>query len=192
MQGHDTHTQRARNFALQLPLPRQIICLRQLRRDFHHRVTPGHSSLPVAVTSISLTEQPRNCCFLDKRGHWAEYSPLADDDGARGAAELSNSKPPPRGDRSGVSALDTRRSSLPSFPPSEPRRSAEYVVNRDYDSNDPYGQDRKQQNIAQERRHIAPPLYLPCACPSCHSKVLVWSDTRHTNRHKLFHASRTI
>jgi hypothetical protein len=27
VQGHDTHTQRARNFALQLPLPRQMICL---------------------------------------------------------------------------------------------------------------------------------------------------------------------
>ena len=78
--------------------------------------------------------------------------------------------------------------SLPIFPPSEPRRLAEHVVNRDHHSNDPYGQDRKQQNIAQERRHIAPPLYLPCACPSCHSKVLAWSHTRHTNRHKLFHA----
>jgi hypothetical protein len=28
VQGHDTHTKRTRNFALQLPLRRQIICLR--------------------------------------------------------------------------------------------------------------------------------------------------------------------
>jgi hypothetical protein len=38
VQGHDTHTQRAGNFALHFPLPRQIICLRQLRRDFDPRV----------------------------------------------------------------------------------------------------------------------------------------------------------
>src|SRR5262245_36451231 len=38
VQGHDTHTQRARNFALRFPLRCQIICLRQLRRDFHLRV----------------------------------------------------------------------------------------------------------------------------------------------------------
>jgi hypothetical protein len=37
---------------LQLPLPGQIICLRQLRRDFHPRVVLSHSSLPAAVTSI--------------------------------------------------------------------------------------------------------------------------------------------
>jgi hypothetical protein len=34
VQGHDTHTQRARNFALQLPLPRQTICLCEFPRDF--------------------------------------------------------------------------------------------------------------------------------------------------------------
>jgi hypothetical protein len=34
VQGHDTHTKRARNFALQFALRRQIIRLRQLRRYF--------------------------------------------------------------------------------------------------------------------------------------------------------------
>ena len=34
VQGHDTHTERARNVALQFPSRRQFICLRQLRRDF--------------------------------------------------------------------------------------------------------------------------------------------------------------
>src|SRR5262249_13840661 len=47
VQGHDTHTQRARNFALRFPLRRQIICLCQLRRDFDPRVPflLSHSSL---------------------------------------------------------------------------------------------------------------------------------------------------
>jgi len=44
------------------------------------------------------------------------------------------------------------------FPPSEPRQLAEQTRNRDHDSSDPCGQTRKQQEIAQERRHIAPPL----------------------------------
>src|SRR5262249_44990313 len=79
------------------------------------------------------------------------------------AASLPDAKaikqtPASRGDRGGVSALDTRRSSLPSFPPSEPRQLAEQARNRDHDSRDPYNQTRKQQKIAQERRHIAPPL----------------------------------
>src|SRR5262249_763425 len=60
------------------------------------------------------------------------------------------------------------------FPPSEPRRLGEQARDRDHHSRDPYGQTRKQQKIAQERRHIAPPLYLPCACPSCHSKDLAF------------------
>jgi hypothetical protein len=66
MQGHDTHTQHARNFALQLPLPRQIICLRQLRRDFHPRVPfqPGHTSLPAAATSIGFAAQLRQSLFF--------------------------------------------------------------------------------------------------------------------------------
>src|SRR5262249_2601051 len=64
VQGYDTDAKRARNFALQLPLPGQIICLRQLRRDFHPRVVLSHSSLPVAVTSISFTEQPRQLLFF--------------------------------------------------------------------------------------------------------------------------------
>jgi hypothetical protein len=65
MQGHDTHTQHARNFALQLPLPRQIICPRQLRRDFHPRVPfkSGHASLPAAVTSIGYIANPSNAVF---------------------------------------------------------------------------------------------------------------------------------
>jgi len=47
VQGHDTYTEPARDFGLQFPLRRQIICLRQLRRDFHPRVPFlfGHSSL---------------------------------------------------------------------------------------------------------------------------------------------------
>ena len=47
VQGHDTHTQRARNFALRFPLPRQIICVCQLRRDFDPGVPflLSHSSL---------------------------------------------------------------------------------------------------------------------------------------------------
>src|SRR5262249_15608199 len=46
------------------------------------------------------------------------------------------------------------------------RQLAEQARNRDHDPSDPCGQTRKQQNIAQERRHIAPPLYLPCAALS--------------------------
>src|SRR5262249_1441580 len=38
---------------------------------------------------------------------------------------------------------------------------AEQTRNRDHDSSDPCGQTRKQQDIAQERRHIAPPLCPP-------------------------------
>ena len=34
VQGHDTHTKRARDVALQFALPREIVRLRQLRRDF--------------------------------------------------------------------------------------------------------------------------------------------------------------
>jgi hypothetical protein len=45
MQGHDAHAERARNLALQLSLRRQMICSRELGRDFclrmlglwHHR-----------------------------------------------------------------------------------------------------------------------------------------------------------
>ena len=70
------------------------------------------------------------------------------------------------------------------FPPSEPRQLAEQTRNRDHDSSDPCGQTRKQQEIAQERRHIAPPLYLPCACPSWHSKGLAFvrCPTHETSR----------
>src|SRR5262249_15112167 len=60
VQGHDTHTQRARNFALQLPLPHQIFCLRQLRRDFHPRVprfTLAMAACPAAATSIGFAAQ---------------------------------------------------------------------------------------------------------------------------------------
>ena len=40
---------------------------------------------------------------------------------------------------------------------------AEQARNPDHDSSDPCGQTKKQQKIAQEHRHIVPPLYLPCA-----------------------------
>src|SRR5262249_53750553 len=89
LQGRDTHTQRARNFALQLPLRRQAICLRQLRRDFHPRVPVpfllSHSNLPAAVMSISFTQQTRQLLFfglnlrLLTNRTLAEYPPLADD-----------------------------------------------------------------------------------------------------------------
>jgi len=71
------------------------------------------------------------------------------------------------------------------FASSEPRQSVdEQARNRDHHSRDPCGQDRKQQKITQERRHIAPPLYLPCACPSCHSKGLAFvrCPTHETSR----------
>ena|SRR5215469_13462883 len=67
------------------------------------------------------------------------------------------------------------------FASSEPRQSVdEQARNRDHHSRD----DRKQQKITQERRHIAPPLYLPCACPSCHSKGLAFvrCPTHETSR----------
>src|SRR5262249_38727705 len=59
VQGHDTHAKCARNFALQFALRRQIICLRQLRRDFHPRVPfPfSHSSLHSTLRVVGATEQ---------------------------------------------------------------------------------------------------------------------------------------
>ena len=78
------------------------------------RFSPAIAACPAAVTSLSFAEQPcqllffgQTRAFVDtlsdrqrcdpraneytalgarthKRGHWAEYSPLADDDGARG------------------------------------------------------------------------------------------------------------
>ena len=50
-------------------LPRQIICPRQLRRDFHPRVPfpPGHSSLPAAVTSIGYSATPSIAVFWTNR-----------------------------------------------------------------------------------------------------------------------------
>src|SRR5262249_51489631 len=71
LQGRETHTQRARNFALQLPLRRQAICLRQLRRDFHPRVPApfllSHSSLPRSrYEHLVLTTNPSIAVFWTK------------------------------------------------------------------------------------------------------------------------------
>src|SRR5262249_47962582 len=76
------------------------------------------------------------------------------------------------------------------FPPSEPRRLAEQARNRDHHSRDPYGQTRKQQKIAQERRHIAPPLRPPSPVQGHPDIPRVWPsfDARLTKHHKLYHA----
>src|SRR5262245_37718909 len=66
VQGHDTDAKRERNFALRRPLPRQIIRLRQLRRDFDPRVALSHSSLPRSRYEHLFQNNPVNCCFLDK------------------------------------------------------------------------------------------------------------------------------
>jgi hypothetical protein len=119
VQGHDTHTQRARNFALQLPLPSQIICLRQLRRDYHPRVTPGHSSLPRSrYEHLFHTTTPSIAVFwtkpacTHKRDIGLNIRPWQNDR-ALEAVEVSSSKTPPWGNRGGVSALGTRREGPP-------------------------------------------------------------------------------
>src|SRR5262245_61796890 len=53
VQGHDANAKGVRNFALQFPLRRQFICLRQFRRDIRPRVpflfsySSLHSTLPM-------------------------------------------------------------------------------------------------------------------------------------------------
>jgi hypothetical protein len=65
VQGHNAHTERARNFALQFPLPRQITCLRQFRRDLY----PG---VPfVSRHGGQLRRWGNMCNSITKNGHFA-------------------------------------------------------------------------------------------------------------------------
>src|SRR5262245_18191487 len=109
------------------------------------------------VPGLMWCTLPMSKACTHKRGHCAEYPPLAGEWALWEAVELSNSKTPPRSPRDGVSVLGSG-GAFSLFPPSEPRQSAEQARNRDHDSRDPYSQTRKQQEIAQERSHIAPPL----------------------------------
>ena len=60
---------------------------------------------PQPLRASRSQNNPVNRCFLDKRGHWAEYPPLAGEWALWEAVELFNSKTPPRSPRSGVSVL---------------------------------------------------------------------------------------
>ena len=64
------------------------------------------------------------------------------------------------------------------------RQLDEQACNRDHDSSDPCGQTKKQQKIAQEHRHIAPPLYLPCgwAILTLQALAFVRSPTQEPSR----------
>ena len=100
--------------------------------------------------------------MYSQTGHWAEYPPLADDR-ALEAVECPIANPDSERPGRGFCARDAEEVLslfLSVVPPSEPRL-AEQARNRDHHSRDPYGQTRKQQKIAQERRHIAPPLRPP-------------------------------
>ena len=90
--------------------------------------------------------------------------------------------------------LGTRRSSLPTFPPSEPRQSAdEQARNRNHHSSDEYGQARKKQKVTREKTHtVASPLTSLCMVILTFLRFGPSFDTRLTNRHELFHASRKI
>src|SRR5262245_61218336 len=81
----------------------------------------------------------------------------------------------PRLGATGTGFLRSARGGVLSLvPPSELRQLAEQARNRDHDSNDPYGQTRKQYEVSQEHRHVAPPLNLPARShPDIPSSALV-------------------
>jgi len=102
VQGHDTHTQRARNFAFQFPcLAKSFACASFVATSTLEWCL-AIAACPAAITSISFTKRRRQllffgqtCAFVDKlsdkqrcdlrvnesgvgrvltnAGHWAEY-----------------------------------------------------------------------------------------------------------------------
>jgi len=104
----------------------------------------------------------------------------------RHCARKCQIRTPPRKGLTTEAGFCARYATRRTLTPRADNQLAEQARNRDHDSSDPCGQTKKQQDIAQEHRHIAPPLYLPCDGLS--SKVWPSFDSRLRNHHELFHA----